>query len=97
MNEEGNVANEVETEQIVYEASTTGFYGPLPRHGGPAGENEQRRGPSPKFTSYVQVCCLVFYTDADVDFSQYRGSIPVYWTQEAVGVNPKPPVESMLP
>jgi len=24
------VANEVETEQIVYEASTTGFYGPLP-------------------------------------------------------------------
>ena len=28
---EDNLANEVETEQIVYEADTTGFYDPLPR------------------------------------------------------------------
>lgn len=31
MNDEGNVANEVETEQIVFEAATTGFYAPAPR------------------------------------------------------------------
>lgn len=58
VNDEGNVANEVETEQIVYEASTTGFYGPLPRFArseGIAGENEQKRYPCPKYTSYVQV------------------------------------------
>jgi hypothetical protein len=53
VNDEGNVANEVETEQIVYEANTTGFYGPLPRFAG--GEGERRRYPSPKYTSYVQV------------------------------------------
>ena len=58
INDEGNVANEVETEQIVYEASTTGFYGPLPRFArgeGIAGESERKRYPSPKYTSYVQV------------------------------------------
>ena len=58
VNDEGNVANEVETEQIVYEANTTGFYGPLPRFArgeGLAGEGERRRYPSPKYTSYVQV------------------------------------------
>lgn len=58
VNDEGNVANEVETEQIVYEASTTGFYGPLPRFArseGIAGEGEQKRYPCPKYTSYVQV------------------------------------------
>lgn len=31
VNEHGNVANEVETEQIVFEATTTGFYSPAPR------------------------------------------------------------------
>ena len=34
VNEEGDVANEVETEQIVFEASTTGFYAPAPRFAG---------------------------------------------------------------
>ncbi len=59
VNDEGNVANEVETEQIVYEASTRGFYGPLPRFArgeGVVGEGERRRYPSPKYTSYMQVC-----------------------------------------
>jgi len=58
VNDEGNVANEVETEQIVYEASTTGFYGPLPRFARDeaiAGEGERRRYPSSRYTSYVQV------------------------------------------
>ncbi len=59
VNDEGNVANEVETEQIVYETRTRGFYGPLPRFArckGVVGEGERRRYPSPKYTSYVQVC-----------------------------------------
>ena len=44
---QGNVANEVETEQIVSEALTTPFY--FPSKGG------QSRQPSPRYTSYVQV------------------------------------------
>uniref|UniRef100_A0A0W0FVL4 Putative polyphosphoinositide phosphatase n=1 Tax=Moniliophthora roreri TaxID=221103 RepID=A0A0W0FVL4_MONRR len=69
VNGEGNVANEVETEQIVSEALTTPFYYPASGEGG--------RGPNPHFTSYVQ----------------YRGSIPVYWTQETTGMTPRPPIE----
>lgn len=47
---QGNVANEVETEQIVCEALTTPFYYP-------ARDSEPRsRRPSPNYTSYVQVC-----------------------------------------
>ncbi|EEB91620.1 hypothetical protein MPER_09994, partial [Moniliophthora perniciosa FA553] len=46
VNGEGNVANEVETEQIVSEALTTPFYLPASGEGG--------RGPYPHFTSYVQ-------------------------------------------
>jgi hypothetical protein len=48
---QGNVANEVETEQIVSEALTTPFYFP------PAGPStgEYQRRPSPQYTSYVQV------------------------------------------
>ncbi|PPQ98648.1 hypothetical protein CVT24_004146 [Panaeolus cyanescens] len=69
-NDEGNVANEVETEQIVCEALTTPFYFP-------SKTQSHRRRPSPKYTSYVQ----------------YRGSIPIYWTQEANGMSPKPPIE----
>jgi len=48
---QGNVANEVETEQIVSEALTTPFHFPAKYRvdGG--------RRPSPKYTSYVQVNC----------------------------------------
>ncbi|KAJ2913114.1 hypothetical protein MD484_g7305, partial [Candolleomyces efflorescens] len=73
VNDEGNVANEVETEQIVSEALTTPFYYPCR---GTAGNRQERR-PSPNYTSYVQ----------------YRGSIPVYWTQETNAMVPKPPIE----
>ncbi|PPQ90287.1 hypothetical protein CVT25_013112 [Psilocybe cyanescens] len=73
VNDEGNVANEVETEQIVCEALTTPFYYP------DCGEVEEHRNrrPSPNYTSYVQ----------------YRGSIPIYWTQETTSMSPKPPIE----
>ncbi|KIO33239.1 hypothetical protein M407DRAFT_65651 [Tulasnella calospora MUT 4182] len=50
VNEEGNVANEVETEQIVYDANTTAFYKPAPRHSGLTAQ----RIPSSGYTSYVQ-------------------------------------------
>ncbi|KAG9036353.1 phosphatidylinositol-3,5-bisphosphate 5-phosphatase [Tulasnella sp. JGI-2019a] len=50
VNEEGNVANEVETEQIVHEADTTPFYRPAPR----TSETRSGRSPSPNYTSYVQ-------------------------------------------
>ncbi|KAF8346534.1 SacI homology domain-containing protein [Amanita rubescens] len=72
VNDEGNVANEVETEQIVSEALTTPFFFP-----GPGSGDQQDRKPSPRYTSYVQ----------------YRGSIPIYWTQDQSGVTPKPPIE----
>ncbi|KAG8850186.1 phosphatidylinositol-3,5-bisphosphate 5-phosphatase [Serendipita sp. 411] len=84
-NEDGDVANEVETEQIVFEASTTGFYSPAPRFNNHDNENDastplhakKTRAINPRYTSYVQ----------------HRGSIPIYWAQDASGVNPKPPVE----
>ncbi|KAF9006928.1 SacI homology domain-containing protein [Cyathus striatus] len=72
VNDEGNVANEVETEQIVSEALTTPFYYPARR----IYSVSQGRRPSPNYTSYVQ----------------YRGSIPVYWTQET-SMSPRPPIE----
>ncbi|TFK37658.1 SacI homology domain-containing protein [Crucibulum laeve] len=71
---EGNVANEVETEQIVSEALTTPFYYPARRD--TSGHPQDRR-PNPNYTSYVQ----------------YRGSIPIYWTQETTSMSPKPPIE----
>lgn len=74
VNDEGKVANEVETEQIVSEALTTPFY--WPARGDGSGDGRERRA-SPKYTSYVQ----------------YRGSIPIYWTQDQTGVTPKPPIE----
>ena len=46
---QGNVANEVETEQIVSEALTTPFHFPAKR------QVDSGRRPSPKYTSYVQV------------------------------------------
>ncbi|KAI5993402.1 SacI homology domain-containing protein [Pisolithus marmoratus] len=70
VNEEGNVANEVETEQIVSEALTTPFYVP-------SSEHRSRRQPSPRYTSYVQ----------------YRGSIPISWTQDTTSMSPRPPIE----
>ncbi|KAI0306385.1 SacI homology domain-containing protein [Multifurca ochricompacta] len=50
VNEEGNVANEVETEQIVSEALTTPFYYPRQRYS----NDETYRRPNPRYTSYVQ-------------------------------------------
>jgi hypothetical protein len=85
------VANEVETEQIVCEALTTPFYWPQ------AGANRTGRNPNPRYTSYVQVrlrlviFCFIFRM---LNSSQYRGSIPVYWTQELNSMTPKPPIES---
>ncbi|KAJ8588583.1 hypothetical protein M405DRAFT_901887 [Rhizopogon salebrosus TDB-379] len=73
VNEEGNVANEVETEQIVSEALTTPFYFPSAR----PSTGKRLRRPSPHYTSYVQ----------------YRGSIPIYWTQETNSMTPRPPIE----
>ena len=51
---QGNVANEVETEQIVSEALTTPLYSPQQRYS----DDEAPRRPNPRFTSYVQVCRL---------------------------------------
>ncbi|KAI0030726.1 SacI homology domain-containing protein [Vararia minispora EC-137] len=70
VNDEGNVANEVETEQIVSEALTTPF-------SYPGRYSSLERRPNPRYTSYVQ----------------YRGSIPVYWTQELNNMTPRPPIE----
>lgn len=50
VNEEGNVANEVETEQIVSEALTTPFYYPQQRYS----NDEGPRRLNPRYTSYVQ-------------------------------------------
>ena len=55
VNDEGNVANEVETEQIVSEALTTPFYYPAPRNFSSDSSERPRRAPSPHYTSYVQV------------------------------------------
>ncbi|KAJ3758562.1 polyphosphoinositide phosphatase [Lentinula raphanica] len=49
VNGEGKVANEVETEQIVFEALTTPFYYPAR-----VDEEKSRRRPNPHYTSYVQ-------------------------------------------
>ncbi|QRV74438.1 polyphosphoinositide phosphatase [Ceratobasidium sp. AG-Ba] len=77
VDEEGNVANEVETEQIVSEATTTGFYGPPSRSGREGTDHPRSRVPNPRYTSYVQ----------------HRGSIPIFWTQDTTNLNPKPPIE----
>ncbi|THH05147.1 hypothetical protein EW145_g5006, partial [Phellinidium pouzarii] len=82
VNDEGNVANEVETEQIVSEALTTSFYYPAPRDFSVNEEGRARRAPSPYYTSYVHYC-----------LQKYRGSIPIYWTQETNAMTPKPPID----
>lgn len=56
VNEEGNVANEVETEQIVSETLTTPFYYPASRGHPP----DAKRRVSPHFTSYLQVSLYHF-------------------------------------
>ncbi|SCZ96130.1 BZ3501_MvSof-1269-A2-R1_Chr1-3g01972 [Microbotryum saponariae] len=78
-NEQGYVANDVETEQIVSDALTTSFHSPsAATHQHPAtGESHQNRRPNPRFTSFVQV----------------RGSIPLFWSQESINMSPKPPIE----
>ncbi|TFL05756.1 SacI homology domain-containing protein [Pterulicium gracile] len=72
--DEGHVANEVETEQIVSESLTSPFYCPEQRF---SSRGPQERRSSPHYTSYVQ----------------YRGSIPIFWTQELNNMSPKPPIE----
>ncbi|SGY30580.1 BQ5605_C002g01166 [Microbotryum silenes-dioicae] len=81
-NEQGYVANDVETEQIVSDALTTSFHSPsAATHQHPAtGESHQNRRPNPRFTSFVQV----------------RGSIPLFWSQESTNMSPKPPIECEL-
>lgn len=75
---EGHVANEVETEQIVNEPITSPFYQPQPRSWS-SGElhDEAPLAPSSRFTSYVM----------------YRGSVPVFWTQDSTNMSPRPPIE----
>ncbi|MCO5556969.1 hypothetical protein L7F22_010524 [Adiantum nelumboides] len=91
--DQGHVANDVETEQIVSQALTTPFYAPdkdkkaarmskSPRHSEDNEIDEERStpaclGPNPRFTSYVM----------------HRGSIPIYWTQDSTNMSPRPPIE----
>lgn len=97
VNDEGNVANEVETEQIVSEALTTPFYYPAPRDFSSDSSERARRAPSPHYTSYVQVQWIRLSLYSYVDcLTQYRGSIPIYWTQETNAMTPKPPIDSAL-
>ncbi|KAM0793180.1 hypothetical protein ACM66B_000653 [Microbotryomycetes sp. NB124-2] len=79
VNDQGFVANDVETEQIVFEALTTPFHAPAhASHTHQAtGVKHQNRQPNPRYTSFVQV----------------RGSIPLFWSQESVNMTPKPPIE----
>lgn len=66
VNNEGYVANEVETEQIVADMILTSFHQP--------GNGYYD---SDRYTSFVQ----------------HRGSIPLYWTQEASNLTAKPPIQ----
>ena len=65
-NDLGYVANDVETEQIVADMTTTSFHGP-----------GQRLYANPNITSFLQ----------------HRGSIPLFWSQDAAGMTPKPDIE----
>lgn len=66
VNNQGYVANEVETEQIVSDMILTPFHNP--GHG---------FFDSNRYTSFVQ----------------HRGSIPLYWRQEASNLTAKPPID----
>jgi hypothetical protein len=103
VNDAGNVANEVETEQIVSEALTTPFYYPAPRDfeqtdddsTSTSGERKSKKAPSPHYTSYVHVRLLSYLPSLRlIALSQYRGSIPIYWTQETNAMTPRPPIDS---
>lgn len=91
-NDAGQVANDVETEQIVGEALTTPFYVPTDGHARrPAGLDSSNdtsfdgharttgRSVTPcgRYTSYVM----------------HRGSIPILWTQDSTNMSPRPPIE----
>ncbi len=75
--DKGQVANDVETEQIVNEPLTSAFYVPRRTANGKPTPADQSRDPSPRFTSYVM----------------HRGSIPVHWTQDSTIMSPRPPIE----
>ncbi|GAA5866136.1 hypothetical protein JCM3774_004094 [Rhodotorula dairenensis] len=90
INSEGFVANEVESEQIVSDTLTSAFYTAArswhthPSLSAPAlppqfPPTHQARRISPRYTSHVQI----------------RGSIPLYWTQDAAKAL-KPPIEMAL-
>ncbi|CCF56292.1 hypothetical protein KAFR_0A08580 [Kazachstania africana CBS 2517] len=66
VNNQGFVANEVETEQIVSDMILTSFHKPGNGY---------------------------FDNDCYTSFVQHRGSIPLYWTQEASNLTGKPPIE----
>lgn len=87
---QGFVANEVESEQIVSDTLTSAFYTAAPSwHTHPAvavpglppqfPPYHQARRISPRYTSHVQI----------------RGSIPLFWTQDAAKAL-KPPIEMAL-
>ncbi|KDN48439.1 hypothetical protein K437DRAFT_290418 [Tilletiaria anomala UBC 951] len=73
----GQVANDVETEQIVNEPLTSPFFAPGTGESSREGATYQPFIPSPRFTSYVM----------------HRGSIPIYWTQDSTNMSPRPPIE----
>jgi len=60
VNEDGKVANDVETEQILAKGNCGRYY------------NEN-------FSSFVQI----------------RGSIPLFWSHDTIGMTPKPPISSI--
>lgn len=67
-NDLGQVANDVETEQIVQEALTTSFHEPTPARLG------------------------LFANSNCSSYVQHRGSIPLHWSQDSSGVQPKPDI-----
>ncbi|SCW03809.1 LAFE_0G18690g1_1 [Lachancea fermentati] len=66
VNNDGYVANEVETEQIVSDMILTPFHQPGNGY---------------------------FDSDRYTSFVQHRGSIPLFWSQEASNLTAKPPIE----
>ena len=78
--DKGQVANDVETEQIVNEPLTSPFFAPgqsIPSTPAFTHTSSKNLAPSPRFTSYVM----------------HRGSIPIYWTQDSTNMSPRPPIE----
>lgn len=104
VNEKGQVANDVETEQIVSEALTTPFYAPAPRrypryvrkraHSTMAGDEQDRvrdreeEGEEEEGGQYRMGPSPRF-----TSYVMHRGSIPIYWTQDTTNMSPRPPIE----